>query len=177
MNLTPIDFAGPIPIPQEVTWVQSSTTTSSPLSTPPTTPPCTPPFLHRSFMPNCGGDKYPPLPEDVTLETFHQDRVAATLDNTRDEIHTSNRHIQSLSAQRRQQIAKARVIAGKYGVAAHKPCDPCVKAGKDCRVMHPDLLSGRALENANANGRAICGRCQSITPSRCNALLRHGKLL
>ena len=165
MDFTAVDFSGPIP--QEVTKIQASTATSSPLSTPPPTPPCTPPFLDQRFTPSYDTD-YPPLPEGLTLETYHRDRAAAMVDNSRDEYLSTDRHIQSLSSQRRQQIAKARLIRGKYGVAARNPCDPCVRAGKDCRVLHLGLPFGPALRRSQ--GRMICARCTSGNTTKCNAL-------
>lgn len=88
---------------------------------------------------------YPTLPADATPENFIKEREAARQDNTRDTFHTSKRHIRSFGLTRRCQIAKPRLLTGKYGVDAKDPCDICRENGEECRLVHPMLLTAGGI--------------------------------
>ena len=159
-----VGFGGPVP--EEVGYMNPLSGLSTPLSTPPATPPPT----NTQSIPTVNIDDYPKLPDDATPASFVKDRKAARVDNTRDEFHTTKRDIRSFTASRIGSIAKARMIAGKYGVDAKKPCDHCVKRGEDCRLLHPVLLTSawKGVPGFKNTASVKCAQCVNASAAKCN---------
>jgi hypothetical protein len=115
----------------------------------------------RNTTPNHESITYPALPADATPDNLIKDREIARVDNTRDEFLSSNRDIASLCKSRQETIARARLIAGKYGVAVRKPCSYCSTKKKSCRIFHPSLYAEpfAAVTKHWFGGQTTRGRC------------------
>ncbi|KAF2451115.1 hypothetical protein P171DRAFT_480151 [Karstenula rhodostoma CBS 690.94] len=114
--------------------------------------------------------RYPTLPTSATPENYTKDRQMAMIDNTKDEFLTSGRTLESLSSNRVLSIARARLIAGKYGVIARKPCDSCKTRNKICRIFHPIMLTEAwhaAKRYTRKDSRCAC--CSNDCKPSCNA--------
>ncbi|KAL5375595.1 hypothetical protein DPSP01_011065 [Paraphaeosphaeria sporulosa] len=127
----------------------------------------------RSHTSNRDSTFYPTLPADATPENYYKDRDDCRADNTRDKFHTSqNRDIRSFSVARRNKIVRARLIAGRYGVEARKPCDSCRALKKSCRIFHPAMYTKASREvNRHWTKRVneSCACCSSGSKLHCNA--------
>jgi hypothetical protein len=114
---------------------------------------------------------YPALPADATPDNLIKDRETARVDNTRDEFLRSDRDIASLCQSRQEMIARARLIAGKYGVVAQKPCSYCVTKKRSCRILHPSLYAEpfTTVMKHWFRGKRRCACCTAGNKSQCNS--------
>ncbi|KAL1607923.1 hypothetical protein SLS60_002862 [Paraconiothyrium brasiliense] len=129
-------------------------------------------LMPQYTAPNRDLTVYPALPADATPEKYVKDKEFAMTDNTRDVFLTSGRTMESLSANRAYTICKARLIAGKYGVTARKPCDFCKARNRTCRIMHPALHTEpwhavKPPGSGKTTNRCAC--CSHLYKAHCNA--------
>ncbi|KAG9195608.1 hypothetical protein G6011_00729 [Alternaria panax] len=111
---------------------------------------------------------YPPLPPTITPSTFQPTLAGNLLADVPPThlFHVTNRNWSIFTPWRKKAVAKALMIAGLYGVDAHKPCACCVKHGRECRIWHPDIrmqAKWRVVNSMKAKGReggsAVSGMC------------------
>lgn len=122
-------------------------------------------------------DVHPALPHDATPENFARDYEMAQNDDTVDEFNVSGMRMADRSVKSRRSIATARLMRGRYGMMASKPCNSCRENGKNCRVLHPVLYSQAWSKvnktwNSSKYGARACAECIAIGKS-CNAQWLH----
>ncbi|KAF2245772.1 hypothetical protein BU26DRAFT_75486 [Trematosphaeria pertusa] len=119
---------------------------------------------------------YPPLPRDATYVNWLTDFDSWTKNNAApgDPI-TDTGFETRISVAYRRALAHARLIKGKYGIVAGKPCIHCAQAGLVCRVYHPGIgLWNMTADPENQFGRR-CAYCRPGIHKSNAACLAHWK--
>ncbi|KAF1996652.1 hypothetical protein P154DRAFT_537868 [Amniculicola lignicola CBS 123094] len=97
------------------------------------------PSKKRYKGPQMSPDTCPPLPPSTTASSFVSDRDQLTREHVPPGARFHFPNFFEMAHSKQLRIINAQLIEGKYGVESPTPCAHCVKAGKSCRIYHPEM--------------------------------------